>query len=188
MGVLNVTPDSFSDGGRYASRRRRGRARAGDARRGRRPDRRRRRVDPSRRRARRRRREARRVLPVINALAAEGVAISVDTYRASVAEAALAAGAIGDQRRVRRPGRSRHGPGGARRRLPVDPDALARAQRDHAAARARTTTSSPTCGANCCERVDAAVAAGVESSRLVLDPGLGFAKTAAHNWALLAQP
>jgi dihydropteroate synthase len=35
-------------------------------------------------------------------------------------------------------------------------------------------------------RVDAAVAAGVEESRLVLDPGLGFAKTAEHNWALLA--
>jgi dihydropteroate synthase len=34
-------------------------------------------------------------------------------------------------------------------------------------------------------RVDAAVSAGVEPSRLVLDPGLGFAKTGAHNWALL---
>jgi dihydropteroate synthase len=37
-----------------------------------------------------------------------------------------------------------------------------------------------------CRRVDAAVAAGVDPSCLVLDPGLGFAKTAAHNWALLA--
>jgi dihydropteroate synthase len=35
-------------------------------------------------------------------------------------------------------------------------------------------------------RVDAAAAAGVDESRLVIDPGLGFAKTAAHNWALLA--
>jgi dihydropteroate synthase len=35
------------------------------------------------------------------------------------------------------------------------------------------------------ERVAAAVAAGVDESRLVLDPGLGFAKTAEHNWALL---
>jgi dihydropteroate synthase len=34
-------------------------------------------------------------------------------------------------------------------------------------------------------RVDAAVMAGVDPARLVLDPGLGFAKTAAHNWALL---
>jgi dihydropteroate synthase len=36
------------------------------------------------------------------------------------------------------------------------------------------------------ERVDAAVDAGVDADRLVLDPGLGFAKTGAHNWALLA--
>ena len=36
------------------------------------------------------------------------------------------------------------------------------------------------------ERVSAAVAAGVDPSQLALDPGLGFAKTAAHNWALLA--
>jgi dihydropteroate synthase len=34
-------------------------------------------------------------------------------------------------------------------------------------------------------RVDAAVLAGVDPDRIVLDPGLGFAKTAAHNWALL---
>ena len=34
-------------------------------------------------------------------------------------------------------------------------------------------------------RIDAAVLAGVDPSRLVLDPGLGFAKTASHNWALL---
>jgi dihydropteroate synthase len=36
------------------------------------------------------------------------------------------------------------------------------------------------------DRVDAAVAAGVDASCLLIDPGLGFAKTAAHNWALLA--
>ena len=35
-------------------------------------------------------------------------------------------------------------------------------------------------------RVDAATAAGIDAARLVIDPGLGFAKTAAHNWALLA--
>jgi dihydropteroate synthase len=35
-------------------------------------------------------------------------------------------------------------------------------------------------------RVDAALAAGVDAGKIVLDPGLGFAKTAAHNWALLA--
>ena len=36
-----------------------------------------------------------------------------------------------------------------------------------------------------CTRVDAALAAGVDRSALRIDPGLGFAKTAAHNWALL---
>jgi dihydropteroate synthase len=36
-------------------------------------------------------------------------------------------------------------------------------------------------------RVDAALAAGVDRSQLAIDPGLGFAKTAAHNWALLAE-
>ena len=36
-----------------------------------------------------------------------------------------------------------------------------------------------------CARVDAALAAGVAESALVIDPGLGFAKTGAHNWALL---
>ena len=36
-------------------------------------------------------------------------------------------------------------------------------------------------------RVDAALAAGVDAANIVLDPGLGFAKTAAHNWALLAR-
>jgi dihydropteroate synthase len=37
-----------------------------------------------------------------------------------------------------------------------------------------------------CRRVDAAVSAGVDPQRLVIDPGLGFAKTGEHNWALLA--
>jgi dihydropteroate synthase len=37
-----------------------------------------------------------------------------------------------------------------------------------------------------CARVDAALGAGVSAERLVIDPGLGFAKTGAHNWALLA--
>src|SRR4051794_32837690 len=94
MGVLNVTPDSFSDGGCYAD--------AGDAithglemhaagadyvdvggestRPG--ADR----VDAQE--------ECRRVLPVIGELAAAGVAVSVDTTRAEVAEAALSAGAV----------------------------------------------------------------------------------------------
>ena len=45
--------------------------------------------------------------------------------------------------------------------------------------------SSPRCAASCWTGWTAAVAAGVDESMIVLDPGLGFAKTAEHNWALL---
>src|SRR5690606_8865450 len=94
MGVLNVTPDSFSDGGRYAdladavahglAMRAAGAGRVDvggeSARRG--ADR----VDATT--------ETARVLPVVRELAAHGVPVSIDTTRATVAEAALAAGAV----------------------------------------------------------------------------------------------
>ena len=100
--------------------------------------------------------------------------------------AALAAGATRRQRRLRRAGRPGDGRGRARRRVPVGPHALARAQRADAASWPTTTTWCATCAPSCGERVDAAVAAGVDPAQLVLDPGLGFAKNAEHNWALLA--
>ena len=104
-----------------------------------------------------------------------------------VAAAALDAGRDDRQRRLRRPRRPGDGRGRARRRLPVDPDALARAQRDDAAARRTTTTSSPTCARELRARVDAAVAAGVDPDALVIDPGpRASPRPAAHNWALLA--
>src|SRR6266496_2898992 len=93
MGVLNVTPDSFSDGGRYVSvddavahalaMRAEGADLIDVGGESTRPgaDR----VEASV--------EAGRVLPVVKALAAEGITVSVDTYRASVAESALAHGA-----------------------------------------------------------------------------------------------
>ena len=52
--------------------------------------------------------------------------------------------------------------------------------------RPRTTTWSPTCGGSCAQRVDAALAAGVAAERIVVDPGLGFAKQPEHDLALLA--
>ena len=142
VGVLNVTPDSFSDGGRYLRPRRRA----------------------SRTRGRCTTRAptwstsaASRPGPARSASTPEeeqppgpagdrarwpraGISVSVDTYRAAVAAAALAAGArvVNDvSGGLARPG---HGSGRPRRRLPVDPDALARAQRAHAAARRTTTT------------------------------------------------
>ena len=185
MGVVNVTPDSFSDGGRYSS--------VDDAvahalqmcaqgadlidvgGESTRPGAERVEADV----------EARRVLPVISALAERGVAVSVDTYRAAVAEAALAAGAMAindvsgglgdpDMARVARDARCpwilMHWRGHSKimRQLAKYDDVVADVRRE------------------LLQRVDAAQHAGVEPSRIVLDPGLGFAKTAEHDWALLA--
>jgi dihydropteroate synthase len=185
MGVLNVTPDSFSDGGRYASvddavaHAVEMRADGADL------------IDvggestrPGAQRVEAAE-ETRRVLPVVKALAAQGIPISVDTYRASVAAAAIEAGAsvvndvsggLGDpdMARVVRdaacPWILMHWRGHS-----VSMQQLA--HYDDVVSDVRTELSA---------RVDAALAAGVDRDQLVLDPGLGFAKTAAHNWALLA--
>ncbi|HEY2167246.1 MAG TPA: dihydropteroate synthase [Jatrophihabitantaceae bacterium] len=185
MGVLNMTPDSFSDGGRYTS--------VQDAvahaeqmcrdgadivdvggestRPGAYP------VDEIE--------ECRRVLPVIEQLAKRGIRVSVDTYRASVAGHALTAGAsmvndvsggLGDPdmaRVVRDAGcpwilMHWRGPSEYMQQL---------AHYDNVVSDVTTELLA---------RADAAVAAGVDPNLLVLDPGLGFAKTAEHNWAVLA--
>jgi dihydropteroate synthase len=126
----------------------------------------------------------RRVLPVVTALATEGVPMSIDTYRASVADAAIEAGVsvvndvsggLGDpdMARVVRtadcPWILMHWRGHSERmqQLACYDDVVADVRRELLA------------------RVDAAQAAGVSAERLVIDPGLGFAKTADHNWALL---
>ena len=184
MGVLNVTPDSFSDGGRYATLddavehavqlRSEGADLIDVGGESTRPGAERVAAEV----------EASRVLPVIKALAAEGVVVSVDTYRASVAQAALDAGAsvindvsggLGDPEmgRVARdagcPWVLMHWRGHSKsmRELAVYGDVVADVRRELLA------------------RVEAAVGAGVDPGQLLLDPGLGFAKTAAHDWALL---
>ena len=89
MGVLNVTPDSFSDGGQFAVGRRRRRPRRGHGRRGGRPDRRRRRIDPARVAARRRGRAdpaGRAGRCGRSAAAPAQITLSIDTTRAAVAE------------------------------------------------------------------------------------------------------
>lgn len=185
MGILNVTPDSFSDGGRYESvdaavahgieMHAQGAdlvdvggesTRPGAAR-----------VDAAE--------EQRRVLPVIAQLATAGVPMSIDTTRARVAAAALAAGV----RVVNDVSGGLADPGMA----DVVRDAGCpwilmhwRGHSDRMADLARYDDVVKDVRAELLERVDAAVAAGVAAERLVIDPGLGFAKTAAHNWALLA--
>ena len=126
------------------------------------------------------------MVPVIRALAADGVAVSVDTMRHEVAAAALEAGCRAGQRRLRRPGR----PADPARSWPTRGAAYVamhwRAHSDgDAASTRRTTTCWSRSATELAQRLEAAVAAGVAGDRLVVDPGLGFAKTADHNWELL---
>ena len=131
--------------------------------------------------------EADRVLPVIRELAAAGVPMSIDTTRARVAEAALAAGAAvvndvsggladPDMARVV-----------ADARLPVGADALAGAlPRDARAGHLhrRGRRGPGRAGASGSTRRSPP---GSAADRIVVDPGLGFAKTAEHNWRLSAR-
>ena len=185
MGVVNVTPDSFSDGGSWfepAAATAHGRALVGDG------------ADlvdvggESTRPGAERpsvREELRRVLPVIEALADEGVVVSVDTMRAEVAAQALDTGAavvndvsggLADPDMV---------PLVAERGCPY----VAMHWRGHSTQMQSRAVYDDVVGEVCAElaaRRDAILAAGVAPERLVLDPGLGFAKHAPHNWALLA--
>jgi dihydropteroate synthase len=185
VGVLNVTPDSFSDGGRYAgvddaiAHGLQMRAEGADlidvGGESTRPGARR--VDADE--------ELRRIEPVIAGLAAHGLVLSVDTYRASVAAAALAAGAaiVNDVS-----GGLADTSMAAVVREAGCPWILMhwRGHSEHMQELATYDDVVKDVRAELLERVDAAVAAGVDPMRLVIDPGLGFAKTGAHNWALLA--
>lgn len=186
MGVVNVTPDSFSDGGQWFD--------SDDAIRhgldlveqgadivdvggeSTRPGANR----PSQTE------ELRRVLPVVRGLAEAGVTISIDTMRAAVAEAAIEAGAklINDV-------------SGGRSDTDMLKVAAAAGQpivlmhwRGHSADmqnRAAYKDVTTTVLNELRPQVDAAIAAGVAADRIIVDPGLGFAKTGEHNWTLLSQ-
>jgi dihydropteroate synthase len=184
MGVLNTTPDSFSDGGRYLD------AEAavahglrlaaegadlvdvgGESTRPGAP-----RVDPDEERSR--------VLPVVAALSAAGVRVSVDTMRARLAAEAVDAGAVlvndvsGGQ---------------------ADPEmfaTVARLEVPYVLMHWRGHSSTMQEHADYAdvvadvrreleERVDLAARQGVDPDRVCLDPGIGFAKTADHNWSVL---
>jgi dihydropteroate synthase len=186
MGILNVTPDSFSDGGRFAT------------------------LDSATDRAERmiaegadildiggestrpgseptsEAEELARVIPVVEALAARsGVPLSIDTRRSAVARAAVAAGAAMWNDVTA---------------LASDADSLAVAAGlgcevvlMHMRGEPATMQRNPRYDDVLAEvvawlaaRADAAVAAGVARERIWLDPGIGFGKTLAHNLALLA--
>ncbi|MDN3353892.1 dihydropteroate synthase [Actinomadura sp. DC4] len=187
MGVVNVTPDSFSDGGTYFDHRaaiRHGLDLVRDG------------ADivdvggESTRPGAQRvslQEELRRVIPVIEALAAEGVPVSVDTMRAEVAELAVASGArlvndvsggLADTAMSRVVAKTAvpyvvmhwrgHSHDMDTRAVYAD---VVREVTDELRA-----------------RIGAIVREGVDPARLIVDPGLGFAKRPAdnHNWTLLA--
>ncbi len=185
MGVLTVPPDSFSDGGCFAdadSAIAHGLARhasgadvvdvGGESTR---PgaDR----VDAVE--------ECRRVLPVIRELSAAGVRTSVDTTRAEVAEAAIAAGAT----LVNDVSGGLADAGMAKLVADAGVPWVLMHWRGHSREMYAAARYGDVVSEVCAEltaRVEDVVAAGVAPEQLVLDPGIGFAKNAEHNWTLLA--
>lgn len=184
MGVLNVTPDSFSDGGRYLDRSA-AVAHGVDMHRcgadvidvggeSTRPgaDR----VDA--------RTEVERVLPVVEELVAAGVPVSVDTTRAEVAAATAEAGAsmINDVSG----GLADPGMAGVAADTGL-PWVLMhwRGPSKDMTALAHYTDVVTEVRDELLQQVDVALRAGVAEEAIVLDPGIGFAKTAQHDWALL---
>ena len=185
MGIVNVTPDSFSEGGQcfdadVAIRHAHGLIEqgadildiGGESTRPGAPE-----VDAVE--------ELRRVLPVICAVRDAGVPLSIDTSKLEVMRAALDAGVciVNDVRALRTPGAV---------------DAVAGAGCGvvlmHMQGEPRTMQASPhyedvvaEVGAFLRERMAVLSLAGVAADRVVLDPGFGFGKTPAHNWRLLAQ-
>lgn len=185
MGVVNVTDDSFSDGGRYLEADRaieHGLALAADGAAI---------IDVGGESTRPgavqidSRAETARVVPVIKALASEGITVSVDTMHAGVARAALESGA----QIVNDVSGGRADPGMAGLLVeagvpwvlmhwrPVSVD------RPHEVPRYRNVVAEVR--AELIASVDTAVAAGADPAKLLIDPGLGFAKTSQHNWELL---
>lgn len=186
MGVLNVTPDSFSDGGRYVclndavrhgqEMHRQGAHVIDVGGESTRPGAER--VDPQI--------EAGRVLPVIRELAATGVPMSIDTTRASVAAAALEAGAVV----VNDVSGGLADPAMAKVVADAGCPWVLMHWRGHSRRMQDLATYTDVVTevrAELSQRVDEALAAGVRADRLVIDPGLGFAKKPAHNWQLTSR-
>ncbi len=184
MGIVNVTPDSFSDGGRYLAAdaaiahgirlRDAGAAIVDVGGESTRPGAERVPVSV----------ERERVLPVVRGLTAAEVAVSIDTMNAETAVAAVEAGAV----------LVNDVSGGL-----ADPRLLAavagtgadialghwRGPSREMYARAEYADVAREVAAELRERVDAAAAAGIPPSRVIVDPGIGFGKTRPQSWTLL---
>ena len=187
MGILNVTPDSFSDGGRFIAR------------------------DDALRRAERMlaegvdiidiggestrpgapavplEEELERVTPLVEALVGMGVPLSIDTYKPEVMRAALAAGAdlINDIWGFRRLGAleavRETNCGLCVMHMLGEPQTMQRGEIEYGDVVAEVRTFLQ-------ERVDALTQAGIDRARISVDPGFGFGKaTREHNYALLAR-
>ncbi len=185
MGVVNVTPDSFSDGGKWldaptaiqhgidlvtegadlvdvgGESTRPGAAR----------------IDGEE--------ELRRVIPVIEGLVAEGITVSVDTMRASTAQQALDAGAV----LINDVSGGRADPAmlglAAQTHAPI----VLMHWREHSDVMQNHTHYDDLVDDIVRElmgQLNHAVVAGVDPERIILDPGLGFSKTGAQNWTVLA--
>ena len=186
MGILNVTPDSFSDGSRYqqldvALRHASQMVQAGATL-----------IDIGGESTRPGaaevplEQELERVVPVVERLAAElDVWLSVDTYKAEVMRAAMAAGAhlINDIRALEGPGA-----------LAAAAEAQVPVCLMHMQGAPRTMQQAPhyenllgEVHAYFAQRIAACVAAGIPRERLILDPGFGFGKTLDQNYELLAR-
>lgn len=186
MGVINVTPDSFSDGGRWMDA---GAAvkhgielvadgadlvdvggestRPGAIR-----------IDADE--------ELRRIIPVVKGLACEGVPVSVDTMRADVAHQAVAAGAA----MINDVSGGRADPRMFRIAAETDVPVVVMHWRGHSTEMENLTTYVdlvPDVLAELQLQVEAAIAAGVRQEHIVVDPGLGFSKTGDQNWTILSE-
>jgi dihydropteroate synthase len=184
MGILNVTPDSFADGGRHnefdaavarglemiaegvdiidigGESTRPGAERVSEA------------------------EEIERTIPVIAELARHGTRISIDTMRASTAEAAIKAGAsiindvsggLADSQMLQ-----------TAARLKVPYIAMHwRGQSKDMNSKAIYNNVVNDVISELQERITAALDAGIEVGNLIIDPGLGFAKDAKHNWEII---
>lgn len=183
-GILNITPDSFSDGGRYLDRdtalaharmlRAQGATVIDVGGESTRPGATRVSADE----------EQARVLPVIEALAADGIPVSVDTLNADTAVAAVHAGArivndvsggLADERMLHAVAATGADIALGHWRGP-SADMYAHAQYRRAAREVASELRG---------RVEAAAAAGIAPSRIILDPGIGFAKSGEQNWEVL---